>query len=300
MARKRASSTLLLTAARWALILTKLAALACILVFFVCGSRIIKGDLHKPDDILGKSFSIVTFTGIAARDAGTQPPYLAKAHLYLNSLAWEFLQPQTGSPAVGFVYTQPLRPLQLPSVLHNVADALRSGGYLVTTCGISRASAPDDCIRASAAYFEAFDAAPPLTLQDGPAFVLYIVAFVVNVVGPVFFRCLAFFRDYRISTRWMWFKAGVLAFPAACQMAAASLLTSNAASLVTYLNQFPDIPSEAALGTSFFVVAWCGVLAELLATTVGVARVFIQPTTKRVSFVEDYPSESRLKPEFYS
>ncbi|KAF6809359.1 hypothetical protein CSOJ01_06947 [Colletotrichum sojae] len=266
---KKLPRTAAQTAAKCLLVLLKLGAIACILTLFICGTRLLRGSHGGRDDLFGKSFSMVSFTGIAAKSAGNTPPYLVSMHWFLNSFGWEWLEPSTEINAANYVYIQPVRPLHMPDVMHDVTNHLYRAGHMMNTCK----TGAESCIRASKAFFAAFDSAGSLTLHPGPAFALYMTALVFNVCSPALFACLAFFRDRGVTGRWLWFKAGVLALPAAFHVAAASLLTYNAVALVKFLTRFPDLPTEAAVGVRFLVVAWCGVLAELLASLVTVVRV---------------------------
>lgn len=227
-------------------------------------------------------------------------------HWFLNSFGWEWLEPSTEINAANYVFIQPIRPLHMPAVMHDVVDQLYRSGHMMNTCK----TGAESCIRSSKAFFAAFDSAGSLTLHAGPAFVLYIAALVFNAVSPALFACINFFRDRGVTGRWLWFKAGVLALPAAFHVAAASLLTYNAVALVKFLTRFPDLPTEAAVGVRFLIVAWCGVLAELLASLVTVVRIFLtrrqieerrksQASRRSVRFsVKDViPVESRMKAE---
>ncbi|KAL0938313.1 uncharacterized protein CTRU02_204923 [Colletotrichum truncatum] len=297
MASKRSPSTASQKAATCAFTLFKLGAIACALLLLICGTSILRGSHGGRDDLLGKSFSMVSFNGIAAKDAGTTLPYLTRMRWFLNSFAWEWLETSTEINAAGYVFVQPLHPLQMPAALRDVTSSLYVAGHMMNTCTLAK----DTCVRASKAFFAAFDSVPRLTLNNGPAFVIYIAAVVLDFVTPAVFSCLAFFSDNGVEKRHPWLRTGASSLPAACHIASASLLTYNASSLVRYLNQFPEIPAGASIGLRFLIVAWCGVLAELLAVAVNVVRVFLarsRSNRRSTASNRSIPSGSRLKTEY--
>lgn len=189
-------------------------------------------------------------------------------HWLLNSFGWEWLETTTETDGAGYVFIQPARPLLMPAVLHDVADSLRRAGHTTTKCQ----SAAETCIGLSGAFFEVFDSTSSLALSNGPAFVFYVLALVFDVVFPALFSCLGFFRIGGAENRWVWLKDGLLALPAAFHLISASVATSNARSLVAYLDRFPNMSAGAAIGHRFLIVTWCGVIAELMASTASIAR----------------------------
>ncbi|KAF9870629.1 chromate transporter [Colletotrichum karsti] len=301
MAPKRsASSTAPQAAAKLALIITKLSAIACVLTLLICGTSLLRGSHPGRNALLGTSFSMVSFSGIAAKAAGSAPPYVTTMHWFMNSFGWEWLQPTTELDAANYLFVQPTRPLQMPRALHDVADALYRAGHMLDTC--QSASATETCIRASKPFFAAFDSVSPINLNNTPAFVFYLLALIVDVASPAVFSCLGFFSDGGVERRQPWLRTGALALPAAFHVISASILTFNASALVAYLNQFPQIPANATIGFRFLIVSWCGVIAEMLAVVLSVIRVFLlqlQQVKRKSQNVRSIPSGSRMKAEHY-
>ncbi|GJC83398.1 hypothetical protein ColLi_06236 [Colletotrichum liriopes] len=262
----------------------KLAAVACVLTLLISGSSFLRGSHAGRDDLLGRSFSMVStpplegttdasatkFFGIAAKDAGTALPYLAKMHWFINSFGWEWLETTTEVDGVGYVFNQPVRPLHMPATLHDVAHSLERAGHITTKCQ----SATETCIGLSSAFFGAFDAASSLALNNAPAFVFYTLAIIFDIMAPTVFACIGLFRVEGSRAQWPRLKTFLLILPVVFHLIAASVLTSNATLLVAYLNQFPDVPAEAVVGRCFLAVAWCGFAVEVAASAASIVRAF--------------------------